>query len=135
VPISIQPVAFKDIMQTEKVKIERRQQTRVAVKVGVTMSSDSNFYVGFADNVSEGGLFVATHELLPIGETIDLEFRLPDDDESISLQAEVRWHRTASDLRNGVLPGFGARFIDMGPEQRARLEEFVSNREPLFHPE
>ncbi|MFP4600243.1 MAG: TIGR02266 family protein [Persicimonas sp.] len=122
-------------METDQVSIERREQPRVAVNLAVTMTSDSNFYVGFADNVSEGGLFVATHELLPIGDTIDLEFRLPDQDEPFEVKAEICWHRTVSDRRNGVLPGFGARFVDLDDEDHDRLQSFVDDREPLFHPE
>lgn len=121
-------------MESDEVSINRREEPRVAVRVGVTMSSDSNLYVGFADNVSEGGLFVATHELLPIGTTLELEFCLPDNDEPICSRAEVRWHRTASDPQNGVLPGFGACFVDVDSADRKRLEQFIDSREPLFHP-
>lgn len=121
-------------MESDEVHINRRDEPRVGVRVGVTMTSDSNLYVGFADNVSEGGLFVATHELLPIGTTLELEFCLPDDEVPIHSTAEVRWHRTASDPKNGVLPGFGACFVEIDAADRERVEEFVDGREPLFHP-
>jgi uncharacterized protein (TIGR02266 family) len=113
----------------------RRSQERKRVRVAVSMSSDSNFYVGFADNMSEGGLFVATHELLPIGDTIDLEFKLSDDQSPVVASAEVCWHRAVTDTTIDVLPGFGARFLDLDEGDRERLESFLEDREPIFHPE
>lgn len=121
--------------EESEVSINRRASDRKRVRVAVTMSSDSNLYVGFADNMSEGGLFVATHELLPIGETIDLEFEIPGEDDFVKVAAEVCWHRAVSDVVNGLLPGFGARFVDLDDDDRARLEEFLETREPIFHPE
>jgi uncharacterized protein (TIGR02266 family) len=99
------------------------------------MTSDSNLYVGFTDNISEGGLFVATHELLEIGERVTLEFELPGVDETLRVEGEVRWHRTASDLDEGVYPGFGVKFTDLGDEQQAQLQAFLDERDPLFHPD
>lgn len=118
----------------DEVAIERRNQQRVAVEVGVTMTSDSNLFVGLTDNISEGGLFVATHELLPVGSELDLEFQLPEDDEPISVRAQVRWHRPVSQASADRMPGFGARFVDLDDSDRERLEDFVDSREPMFHP-
>ena len=42
----------------------RRRHLRYAVELDVSMSSEHNFYAGFAENLSEGGVFVATHSLL-----------------------------------------------------------------------
>ena len=123
------------VMENDEVKINRRHEPRVAVQVGITLTSDSNLFVGFSGNISEGGLFVATHELLPIGSKLELEFCLPNDEEPICSRAEVRWHRTVSDPQNGVLPGFGARFIEVTQTDVTRIEDFISGREPLFHPE
>ena len=119
----------------DEVSINRRSSDRKEVRVAVTMTSDSNLYVGFADNMSEGGLFVATHELIAIGETIDLSFEVPDGGKLVEVKAEVRWHRAVSDHANGLLPGFGARFVDLEDADRNRLEKFLEDREPIFHPE
>ena len=122
-------------MYEDDVKIRRREHARVAVQLGVTVSSESNFYVGFADNISKGGLFVATHDLLPIGQTLLLQFRLPEQQEPIEVEAVVRWQRTHSDPDNGVLPGFGAQFVDLDDDECARLQDFINSRAPLFHPD
>jgi uncharacterized protein (TIGR02266 family) len=121
--------------EESEVIINRRESDRKRVRVAVSMHSDSNLYVGFADNMSEGGLFVATHELLSIGETIELVFELPGEEDLVEVKAEVCWQRAVSDVHNGMLPGFGARFVDLDDADRARLEQFLESREPIFHPE
>lgn len=122
-------------MEDDEVKIERRIEPRVAVQVEVTLTSESNFFVGFTDNISEGGIFLATHDLLPIGSQIELEFLLPDDDQPIEVPAEIRWHRPLASQHEDAPAGFGAQFLDIGDEEQQRLEEFVASREPIFYPD
>ena len=122
-------------MESDEIKIERREEQRVSVRVGVTMTSESNFYVGLTDNISEGGLFLATYDLLPVGRTIELEFRLPDDDEPIAVVAEVRWHRQVAVAHSDAPAGFGVQFVKMDKADKERLQKFVDRREPLFFPE
>ena len=127
---------FEPDLEGEEVRVQNeRQNERVAIDLGVTMTSESNFYVGFAGNISEGGLFVATHQMIPVGRTIDLQFRLPDGEEPVSLEARVCWQRTAVDYDDGILPGFGVQFVNLDENTRKRLEEFLETREPIFHPE
>ncbi len=126
---------FEPSEDQEAVRIKRREYRRVAVRLGVTLTSDSNFYVGFADNISEGGLFVATQQHVDVGTTVDLEIGLPDGGELLEATALVRWQRANGDPANGILPGFGASFIEIADEDRARLEAFIESREPLFYPE
>ncbi|MFW6354989.1 MAG: PilZ domain-containing protein, partial [Verrucomicrobiota bacterium] len=83
-------------------------------RAAVTMTSDCNLYVGFTADMSEGGLFVATHELLPIGEVVDLRIDLGDGGEPVEVEAEVRWLRPVEDASEDVMPGFGARFAADG---------------------
>lgn len=114
---------------------DRRRQQRHTVRLGVTLTSESNLYVGFADNISEGGLFVATHELMPIGTAVDLEFELPERTEPLRVRGEVRWQRAVSDLDDHVFPGFGVKFIDLGEREAKAIAEFLETREPIFHPD
>lgn len=125
---------FEPSADGDEVHIERREAERVRVRTAVTMTSDSNLYVGFAADMSEGGLFVATHELLPIGEVVDLRIDLEDGDEPIEARAEVRWLRPVEDASENMMPGFGARFVDLDEASKARLEAFLSERDPVFFP-
>src|SRR5438445_12467044 len=55
----------------------RREHSRFSVDLDVTVGSDHNFYAGFAENLSAGGVFIATHKLKPVGSKIELSINLP----------------------------------------------------------
>jgi uncharacterized protein (TIGR02266 family) len=109
----------------------RRVHPRFTVDLDVTVASDHNFYAGFAENLSAGGIFVATHKLLPVGETVKLSIRLPGMDEPIEGTGEVRWVREYSE-RSNVPPGLGFRFVELSSGASEAIKRFLENRDPLF---
>lgn len=113
----------------------RRASPRVPVDCGVTFTSESNFYVGFTENVSRGGLFVATTDLLPPGTPVNLRFTLPGETSPTYVDGVVRWQRWAEDVGEQIAPGLGIEFVELDPVIRARIEEFVDRRAPLFYPD
>jgi len=98
------------------------------------MSSDSNVFTGFSTNLGEGGVFVATLNLLPVGTPVDLTFSLPGNTR-LRVKGEVRWTREIDDRVPDVFPGVGVRFVELGPEATQALHKFVAEREPLFYPD
>ena len=70
----------------------RREHSRFTVDLDVTVGSDHNFYAGFAENLSAGGVFIATHKLKPAGSTIELCITLPEG-KTVRAVGEVRWIR------------------------------------------
>ena len=112
--------------------IERRTAPRVEVDVAVGFRSESNFYTGFTEDVSQGGLFVATHVLRPIGTVLQLTFALPTGPE-ITTTGVVRWVRDPHDYHDDARPGMGVQFTDLDQEHEALIREFVALREPLFY--
>lgn len=111
--------------------VERRSTPRVDLNVGVGFRSDTSFYTGFISDLSEGGLFVATHMLQPIGAELTLTFALPSGPE-ISVRGLVRWQRDAHDYNPVTPPGMGVQFLDISDADLARIREFVAVRVPLF---
>lgn len=112
--------------------VERRAAPRVDLNVGIGFRSDSNFYTGFTSDLSEGGLFVATHMLQPIGSELTLTFALPTGSE-ISVRGTVRWLRDTHDYSAATPPGMGIQFHALRVEDLERIREFVALREPLFY--
>jgi uncharacterized protein (TIGR02266 family) len=112
-------------------RTERRDAQRVDLNVGVGFRSDSNFYTGFTQDISEGGLFVATHMLQPIGAEITLTFALPTGPE-ISARCIVRWQRDPHEHNALTPPGMGVQFQDLADADLERIQQFVAMREPLF---
>lgn len=111
-----------------------RAATRIPLQTQVDLSSDSNVFTGFSTNLSEGGLFVATVNLLPVGTPVDLTFSLPGNTR-ISVHGEVRWRRELDDKAPEVFPGVGVRFVELSPEAAQAVHRFVADREPLFYPD
>jgi len=112
----------------------RRAHTRHDVELEVSLESESNFYMGLTENLSEGGLFIATHQLKPIGTQIDVSFKLPHMADAIKATGTVRWVREYSETSD-TMPGMGVRFERIAPEQVEQIREFLAARAPLFYDE
>ncbi len=54
-----------------------RASERYDLEIKVDLESDHNFYTGLTQNISAGGLFIATHQLRRIGDRITLKFQIP----------------------------------------------------------
>jgi uncharacterized protein (TIGR02266 family) len=108
----------------------RREHSRFHVDLDVTVGSDHNFYAGFAENLSAGGVFIATHKLKPVGSKIELTINLPD---GVQLRAEgeVRWIRVFNE-QSDTPPGMGVRFNDLPSASIGLIQGFLSRRDPLF---
>jgi Tfp pilus assembly protein PilZ len=102
----------------------RREHDRFGVELDVTVTSEHNFYAGFVENMSVGGVFIATHQLKPVGSRL----------EPIKGAGEVRWVRVYSEASN-VPPGMGIKFDPLAAEAVRAIEEFLAQREPLFYDE
>jgi uncharacterized protein (TIGR02266 family) len=112
----------------------RRAHARHDVELDVSLESESNFYMGLTENLSEGGLFIATHVVKPIGTTIEVSFKLPHVAEPIKAIGIVRWTREYSETSD-TSPGIGVRFERIAPEQVEQIREFLAARAPLFYDE
>ena len=112
----------------------RRQHLRHNVELEVTMESETNFYMGLTENLSEGGLFIATHVLKPLGTQIEVSFKLPDMPEPIKVTGTVRWLREYSPTSD-TSPGMGVRFDQIDQQHVEHIRNFLAARDPLFHDE
>jgi uncharacterized protein (TIGR02266 family) len=111
-----------------------RASERFDLEVKVDLESDHNFYTGLTQNISSGGLFIATHALRKIGDRITLKFSLPGTAEPVSVQTEVRWIRENSALqRTDGGTGMGVRFVDLSAEASAAITRFLESRDSLFY--
>lgn len=108
----------------------RREHSRFSVDLDVSVGSDHNFYAGFAENLSAGGVFVATHQLKPVGSIIELSINLPDGG-LVRAAGEVRWVRVFNE-HSDMPPGMGVKFQNLDDASVASIERFLAQREPLF---
>lgn len=107
---------------------ERRTLERVALEADVSLFSPTTFWAGLTEDISEGGLFVATYQCEPIGTGVDLRFELPTG-QSVSVRGVVRWLRGHSD---DAMPGMGIAFEGLTQEDTRVIRSFVKHRPPLL---
>ena len=119
----------EDATFTEEEAALDREKARYGVDLAVTVNSEHNFYAGFAKNLSEGGIFVATHIVHPVGTQFDLSIHLDDGDKRVVRGVgEVRWVR----ILDGDLPaGLGIQFTAIEEDGQERIERFLARRAPM----
>jgi uncharacterized protein (TIGR02266 family) len=127
-------------MNTPGAKVAQQHQNvraaeRFDLEVKVDLESDHNFYTGLTQNISAGGVFIATHHLRRIGDHITLKFTLPGSEKQLSVETEVRWIRENTALMKAGESGtgMGVRFINLSPEASAAITAFVESRESLYY--
>ncbi|MGZ3424853.1 MAG: TIGR02266 family protein [Polyangiales bacterium] len=114
--------------------LRRLDTERVDCNFEVDMHSEHNFFTGFSENISEGGIFVATYAPRNVGDVLVLEIGLPGVERKLRAVVEVRWLRAHAPEAD-TPPGFGATILKITDEDRGLVELFVRHRKPLFHPD
>lgn len=122
---------IKKLDSSEEASDGRRAHNRHSVDLDVSLGSDHNFYAGLAENISSGGVFVATHMLKPVGDVIKLTIHFPDSDRVVQATGEVRWVREYNES-NDVPPGMGIRWTKLEDDDAKLVERFTTLRQPLF---
>jgi uncharacterized protein (TIGR02266 family) len=80
-------------------------------------------FLGYAENLSLGGLMLSTPKQLKPGDQFPVEFVLPDRKTTVSCTCEVVWKRGN---KPGAPPaGVGLRFVGVGPDARKVLDQWV----------
>ena len=118
------------LMPSQPAEIDRQPRAQLAVKVG--MEHGNSFFTGFSGNVSSGGLFVATHQLLDIGSQLELFFEMPDGHE-VGVVGEVRWRREYNADATDQPPGMGVRFLNLGYDDQILIDRYIGNHETIFY--
>ncbi|MBN2496521.1 MAG: PilZ domain-containing protein [Deltaproteobacteria bacterium] len=111
---------------------ERRTAPRASVAVDVSMHTEHNFYMGLTENLSEGGLFIATWDDLPVGTELDLELNLPACP-TIRSRVKVRWLREYTPYTEDMAAGVGVQFLALSESDRAAIRQFIVERDPVLY--
>lgn len=102
---------------------------RQQLEANIGANTESNFFVGFSGEVSEGGVFVATYSSLPIGAPVEILVTLPGGYDTTVL-GRVLFVRDPMDLDSE--PGIGVRFERLSQQSRELILRFIRKRPPLF---
>jgi uncharacterized protein (TIGR02266 family) len=113
-----------------KERYSGRKLPRVVLNARVTAQSEDNFFSGLTENISEGGVFVATFSPPSVGERIRINLSV-DNERDLSVAGVVRWHRYDD---AGDVTGCGVQFSALSSEQVRRIRTLMVAipREPLL---
>ena len=100
---------------------ERRSYERIDVEWSVDCETEQTFLYASITNISEMGIFVATHEPLEVGTRLTLRFAMPGEEKPFHLLGQVAWVNPIKLLSDNPNPGMGVRFVDLSPENRERI--------------
>lgn len=104
-----------------------RKAPRACAFLSTDLCCQEEVWTGLTMNISEGGLFVATHVILPVGSIVSLHLTV--DGMRILTLGQVRWARpyTGDD---DIPPGLGLRFVGLDPEAVASIRTYVASAPP-----
>ena len=119
------PLSARSIHKTLKpayglILRERRRYFRCPVSVPVIIRRESMQEVWCNSlNISEGGMALSTLVPLVAGESVRVQFTLPDHDTICSAEATICWGKTGQ---------LGIRFVAISDEQKSELEAWLSQK-------
>jgi uncharacterized protein (TIGR02266 family) len=96
---------------SEEHRRKLRRYRRRPVRVLVEYFSDAGLCCDTATTLGAGGMFIQTHEPLPVDAPIKLSFQLPDSDTRHTFEGRVVWANPPQPGSIGA-PGMGIEFND-----------------------
>jgi type IV pilus assembly protein PilZ len=103
-----------------------RLHQRYEVEIWVDFSTLDLEMSGYVLNVSEGGVFVRSDRPLPLDADVDLVLTLPTG-YTVQARGRVVWNHDLTKEAPQGMGGSGIRFVDMPPEDRALLHDYVDS--------
>lgn len=124
-PPSVPPMPIADRQSWT----EARRESRQVLELEVGLFSESNFFVGVTENLSSGGVFVATYAQEPIGARVEIALKLGSG-EKLRVKGLVKWHRGASPEG---WPGMGVQFESLSADDEETIRKFLALRAPMLY--
>jgi uncharacterized protein (TIGR02266 family) len=101
---------------------------RVQTRLQVGWSSAKEFLVAYSENISRGGIFVATQNPPAVHEVVELLLELPDGQAPVKVNAEVVQCVTTEIARaTGKTAGAGLQFIGGDDDFRRRVDACITH--------
>ena len=111
----------------------KKLELNLSFEIDLGKGSEHNFYTGLTNNISEGGVFISTPQVLDIGTKIKFPLNLPGMMEGEIVEGEVRWVRREGRSDENVPPGVGIQFTKLSDELRVRINQYLERSESIFY--
>ena len=109
---------------------DRRIHERIPVKIPVKFTDLVDFFVEYALDISQGGMFIQMEELLEIGTPVRVRFSLPEEKEAIEVNGVVV-HTVGKTEGKGIRQepkGVGIRFEALSPEEKRIIDRLWQSK-------
>jgi tRNA A-37 threonylcarbamoyl transferase component Bud32 len=122
-----EPPASPVVQSTTDYSDPRRRARRVKLVTSVQYSfNQDNWSTGYSTDLSTDGMFMLTHEPVPVGSVVFLKFNLPDI--SVDSMIEIVGLAVRQDIRQVEIDkilGMGIKFASIDEPQRNKLKSLV----------
>ncbi len=109
-------------------------QERYEVRHVVKFQSTAEFLTDYTENLSHGGMYLATDQDLEPGATIRATIEIPGITESIEVIGRVAYRLNAKQVEEqGRQPGVGVQFLELSPEAKNQLDHYLKRLEIHRH--
>jgi type IV pilus assembly protein PilZ len=119
-------------MRETKQNQDLRTHVRVPLTVEVDLFNENTFFTGFTENISRGGLFIATEAPFELGTRLSIRLSLMGGP-AREHEVVVRWIRPAG-APGGLPAGMGVQFETLDGDAYESLQGFIDNsvKDTLF---
>jgi len=103
---------------------EPRNNVRIAIYYG---TDQEKLMTNYSVNMSTGGVFIETEHIQPVDTTLEIKFKLPDNDIIITCEARVAWINEPGCLKKYSLPpGIGIQFLNLSLENLHAIRDYLN---------
>lgn len=110
-------------------KRESRSDPGFKARIAVFSGPDLQMLLsGYSVNLSTGGLFMETADILPLDTPLKVQFKLPDYDDFVTCKARVAWVNESEQVSGFSLsPGMGLQFVDLSLNDMHLIRDYLNN--------
>ena len=102
---------------------------RVNVRIAVYFSKGQDRAMSdYSVNMSYGGIFIESENVLPPDTTLFVEFRLPVNNRRIRCKSRVAWTNEPENLKSSDFPaGMGLQFLDLSLDEVHVIRNYIDD--------
>jgi len=106
----------------------RRDLLRVDAKVEVEYKSFDQFYKEYTKNISKGGIFIKTENILRPQDVLEISLIVPNREQPLKVVGEIVHVITAAEAeQHSWDPGMGVQFVDFEEGAHQALKDYVAS--------
>jgi uncharacterized protein (TIGR02266 family) len=112
---------------TEK-QIEARNDSRYKARIAIFNGQlQGKLISNYSVNISTGGVFMETDNVLPEDTLLYVKFKLPDNESVIDCKARVAWiNEPVNPKKIDLPPGMGLHFLDLSLENIHAIRDYLT---------